>query len=315
MSASLRSALNGIGEPGANGKYPRWPGDFHWSPPLLSDAVRLLRSPLMGGWTRPNEWEFSNEDWTEECQGITSDGAHWYLCSNKCGWGLEPELRAIYKFDPSMTLLAVHPLRSFLESHFGNVQCEGVHVGDIDWYQGIIYIPVENPRGLIRLSDDFVWTSKHDIRGNDGAEPPQGGSFSWCAVNPLNGWLYSSTFDNVNRVFAYDPARDYRHVSTLWLPEMTHRVQGGCFSPNGKLFLASDSSNDIRAFSSLTGAYFGRAPIQVSGSDEEVEGICYWPMITNGHATQVHVILLDNDDTSADDIWLKHYSSPAPGDV
>ncbi|MGB5658956.1 MAG: hypothetical protein WBO54_05680 [Thermoanaerobaculia bacterium] len=311
MSKSFRGALNGIGEPGADGLYPRWPGDFHWSPPRMSEVIRLLRHPQVAAWTKPNEWEFANEDWTEECQGVTSDGTHWYLCSNKCGWGLEPERRAIYKFDASMNLIAHHRLGPFLRANFGNVVCEGVHVGDIDWYQSIIYIPVENPMGLIALSDDFGSTSKHRLLGTNGGAPPQT-HFSWCAVNPLNGLLYSSDFDNVNRVFAYEPGTNYKHVATLKLPFKTHQVQGGCFSPEGKLYLASNTSHDIRGFSSLTGAYLGSASIQVEDDDQEVEGICYWKTTTNGTPTQVHVILLENEDLSSDDIWLKHYASPVP---
>lgn len=311
---SFREALEGVGEPGGDAKWPRWAGEFHCSPSRLSQAIRMLAPSRVSQWTRPNEWEFSNEDWTEECQGVTSDGNHWYLCSNKCGWGAEPQRRAIYKFDASMNLIATFELGVFLEAHFGNLACEGVHVGDIDWRDGFIHIPVENPQGLIRLADDFSSISKHSIHGAAGPSPPQQ-SFPWCAINPITNWLYSSEFDGVSKVFAYDPAQAYRHVATLELSATTNGVQGGCFSPNGKLYLSSNASRDIRGFSSLTGAYLGSAGIQVDEGDQEVEGICHWNMKTNGTATQVHVILLDNDNANSDDMWLKHYAAPEPGTV
>lgn len=311
MVKSFRSALRGIGEPGSGRTYPSWDSDFHWAPSRLSETIRLLRNPQVPAWKKRSEKRFRNKDWTEECQGVTSDGTHWYLSSNKCGWVFEPERRAIYKFDSRMNLIADHKLGRFLESKFGNLKCEGVHIGDIDWWAGRIYIPVENPMGLIRLTDDFARTSKHGLVGHNGGRPPQS-HFPWCAVNPLNGLLYSSDFDNVDQVFAYAPGRDYKHVDTLKLSKTTHRVQGGCFSPEGKLYLASDSSHDIRGFSSLTGSYLGSASIQVEEKDQEVEGICYWKTTTSNIKAQVHVILLDNDTTSSDDIWLKHYASPVP---
>jgi hypothetical protein len=81
------------------------------------------------------------------------------------------------------------------------------------------------------------------------------------------------------------------------------------------LLLASDYTHDIRCYSVLNGKYLGSAGIQV-GSTEEVEGICVKKGVTmHGKAAQVHVILLDNDWPSADDVYFKHYAVGKPDDL
>ncbi|MCU7864074.1 MAG: hypothetical protein KZQ92_08870, partial [Candidatus Thiodiazotropha sp. (ex Lucinoma borealis)] len=80
-SLSLKAALAQIGENGPN--YPRIRGGFHSSPSSLKDILKAMQSPQVAQWQKTSESEHANHDWTEECQGVTHDGQHWYISSNK----------------------------------------------------------------------------------------------------------------------------------------------------------------------------------------------------------------------------------------
>jgi hypothetical protein len=81
--ASLRDRLGGIGELSAPGEAVKIPSDFHSIPSgSLRQIMDAMRSPRLETWFKVDETEFSNEDWTEECQGLTWIGQSWYLSSN-----------------------------------------------------------------------------------------------------------------------------------------------------------------------------------------------------------------------------------------
>lgn len=264
-----------------------------------------MATPRPDRWLKRAEGQFHNQDWTEECQGVTHDQDSWYLSSNKDG------RQGVYRL-------------SLTHQQLGFVDLTGNgsgHLGDIDHHQGRIYCAMEQPVKIIVIEATGPWTWwPVDLRGEQGQDPPQS-DCPWCAVHPWNGLLYSSDFGNdapgvsVLRAYRLDePTRQFRHVPaediTLALP--VRRVQGAAFSDNGHVVIASDHTDDIRCFSTLNGAYRGRAPIQKDASKfEEVEGITIWKDVSyDGQPTQVHVILLDNDWPDGDDIYFKHYQVP-----
>ncbi|MFP2932875.1 hypothetical protein ACLESO_48560 [Pyxidicoccus sp. 3LG] len=66
------------------------------------------------------------------------------------------------------------------------------------------------------------------------------GNFPWMARNPKNGLWYSSRF-NATELYVYaisDSSITYK--GTVQLPQTISRIQGGEFSPSGRLFLATD---------------------------------------------------------------------------
>ena len=156
----------------------------------------------------------------------------------------------------------------------------------------------------------------------------------WCAINPWNGLLYSSktgepptwdgeTFtwvdnDPVNEVYCYDPLDNnfgFRGSLTL-LGKPLHQVSGGCFSKNGHLYLVSDYTEDIHAYSAFNGAFLGscHVPYDKGGiAQEEMEGITLGHIIhADGVSTDVHVLILDNEGISRDDVYLKNFAVPDP---
>lgn len=306
MELSFRNQLGKIGEPKPDAAIPPYPSGFHCPPPSLKAALKAMNSPEVSGWQKSGEEKFVGFTWTEECQGVTNDGQFWYFSSNNTNLIFEDKQR-IYKFPENMD--------AGIEDTFsvGKYGCD--HLGGIDCYNGRIYAAMEGPSKVVIINSNFQSASEAKLNGStNNSSPPQGTSFPWCAVNPWNGYLYSSRFNNVTEVYGYDPQDNFKWVTTLQLAIPTNRVQGGCFSKNGHLLLTSDETHDIRCFSVLNGAYLGSAAIQVDASTgEEVEGITIWDVQGfGGVPSQVHVILLDNQVTENDDVFFKHYSVPTP---
>lgn len=309
---SLRASLDQIGEPGARPGI-HVPSDFFVAPSATTTLRALMRamvSPRPDQWVKRAEGQFFNKDWTEECQGVAHDDQHWYISSNKSG------KQRVYRF-------------SLAQQELAHVKLAGNgsgHLGDLDYHDGRIYCAMEQPVQIVVIeTPPFTgfWSAK--LLGAQGGPPPQN-DCPWCAIHPWNGLLYSSGFGGsapgTDVLHAYRlnlATREFRHVpeSDIHLASPVRRVQGAAFSDNGHVVIASDHTNDIRCFSTLNGAYRGRAKIQKDGgSGEEVEGITIWESVTyDGQATQVHVMLLDNDWPDSDDIYFKHYQVPVPADL
>ncbi len=310
---SLRSHLEQIGEPGAKSSFGVRRDCFVLPPSgSLRDVMRAMRSPNPAGWTKPNEGQFFNHDWTEECQGVTHDDSYWYLSSNHQG------KQRVYRFSLANAVVSDVKLA-------GN---GSGHLGDIDYHEGRIYCAMEGPVKIVIIdTPPFTGWWPARLTGEGGGAPPQE-SCPWCAINPWNGLLYSSNNgddapgENTLRAYRLDAAAArFSHVpeADIVLQERLRRIQGGVFSKNGHVLLASNHTNDIRAYSVLNGHYLGRASIQKDGSwnvKEEVEGLTIWEGISyEGVATHVHVVLLDNDAPDEDDVYFKHYRVSSSADL
>jgi hypothetical protein len=108
-------------------------------------------------------------------------------------------------------------------------------------------------------------------------------------------------------------------------PLRVSAVQGGCFGPQGELYLCSDSGDDrgVLVFDRLSGRCLGRLGIDTDlfTVGEELEGLTYWDLDDGrapGVAGQLHVLELDNDVVrfDADEIKAFHHfrrlAEPAP---
>jgi hypothetical protein len=307
---SLRESLQKIGEPKPGKELPAFPSGFHSAPQSLRAALHAMQPPLIEAWRFGTENYFENLEWTEECQGLTSDGTHWFVVTNN------NEHRAIWKFKLNFEFVVAE---LFLQAD---------HIGAPDCHVGKIFVPVESSPASVWVLDTALKTVDiFPLHGESAATPPpQGSSMPWCAVNPWNGLLYSSIFGGddpkssdfgyVTRVHAYD-TDNFLHRGDLVLQgEAIHNVQGGCFSRNGHLYLTSHSTQEVRAYSALNGAFLGSCKISYAKGGlerEEMEGmaILHW-FDAGGASTHVHVMILDNDLTNRDDVLLKHLIVPDP---
>jgi hypothetical protein len=313
---SLREHLSKISEPepGKSIQIPHGFGSFPVSG-SLGTAMEAMNSPRINEWSAKYEVEdnFNNHEWTQECQGLTTDGTSWYIVSNNNSH------RAIHRFglDWSHTGDVVYPYTDMVDGE------DKSHIGDPDCYNGKIYVPVEDTK------EARVWVLDTNLtslgRWDLGSHDSQKAKNPWLAINPWNQFLYSSIFGDpkygeqpVSRLYAYDLEKfEYHPEKDIILKDkFFHRVQGGCFSENGHVFLTSDDdTHSIHAYSSLNGHYYGSCWVPSDWSDgEELEGMAIYPLIPVGkpYTIHVHVIVLDVDIPSKDDVFIKHFTVPDP---
>ena len=310
MSAiSVRENLNRIGELRPDKPSLHIPSSLHSSPKSLRAILHSTNFPQMESWTVKCEDHQAVDWWTYDCQGITTDGKYLYAVNAN----MNEHPVAIYKFNLDYGD-AIRSARS---------PAGQAHIGPPNYYEGKIYVPVEGGTfaGVWTLDTELTTLSYKTLGGS--AKPPQGYSMPWCAINPWNGFLYNSKFgdggaDGVTEVYGYDPVENFAFKKSLRLQSMPlYKVQGGCFSSNGHLYLTSHATKCIHGYNALNGAYLGSfsVPSDWSGG-EEMEGIAIGNLTckSTSDLVMVHVLVLDNDWPHRDsDIWLKHIAVPVYG--
>jgi hypothetical protein len=308
---SLRENLSKIGEPRPCKRLIHIPSDFHSKPKptSLKAMIQSMNPPKMESWVVKCEDHQAVAWWTFECQGITTDGKYFYAVNNnwhKYGMG-------IFKFH-----LGYGDAVRYRRWPFDTKN----HIGPPSYFERKIYVPVETddaPRVWI-LNTDLDTLALATLRGTEISK--QGNKMPWCAINPWNHFLYSSRFGErkrdppVTEVHCYDPANSFEFKESLRLQgSPLFKVQGGCFSTNGHLYLTSDASKAIHGYNVLNGSYLGQFSVPSDWSGfEEMEGIAIGNLYCkdSGDLVPVHVLVLDNDLPRVDsDIWLKHIAVPA----
>lgn len=272
------------------------------------------------------------DDWTDECQGVTHDRDHWFITQKGAVWRvpLEKDLRT--------------PLRQGVDGvRRRTIPIEGYdHFGDPDFRGGTLYIPLEGTRRVL------FWTFHRvpriaafdgdDLKFRWSASLPRQQQAPWCAIDAA-GILYSSNGRVTPRVerragplFRYRLGeagltlidrfvlRDERGT-----PLVLDSLQGGAFADDHHLYISCGYYKDphpswgIHLFDMRTQRRVARST-NGSGSfdyefhaegpyDEEPEGLTYWDLDGRGApgiSGQLHAILLDND-SNGDDVYFKHY--------
>jgi len=313
---SLRDSLKKIGEPQPGKLIPNLLNGFYSAPRSLKAAMNAMNSPQMDKWVQSHEDKITGKRWTEDCQGITSDGISWFVVSNN------DEAKALYKFSINFDSHISTPPGGTgwippVGVDFNKLMPMNLHIGAPDYFEGKIYVPVE-PSSAVWVTDTNLMTLDIQPLGGSIGSAPQGQSMPWCAINPWNGYLYSSTFDNVDRIYAYDPANHFAHVEKkdiLLQGGTVNKINGGCFSQNGHLYLASNDTQYITGYSTLNGAFLGYHWVEYDKDwdvAQEIEGISITRLDypTGDPTTYVNVLVLENN-IGADDIFFKHFSVPA----
>jgi hypothetical protein len=333
MKSSLLQALSNIGEPNP---HVRVASDFSSVPGKnLKEMEATMRiTPHPHQWVQTSE-SFHDEDWCEETQGVTFGGGFFYFACNTSDKPNRIHDQVIYRYlgqgDDE-----VEPVLEFNGEY-------GSHLGAVDFFGGKLFCAMEGPVGVLVVevaSGNAARSPLGALRAMDGSikHDTQGvevyqATMSWCAVNPWNNLLYSSENGDdtpTTIVHAYNPEKNFAHepLADIRLSHAGRHIQGGCFSANGHLLLATDERdpNDsnfklIRTYSVFNGFYFGAARVLVlaEGNDQELEDVCYAPMIINGVDVQVHALLLENVGPTVtpagvvdpmDNVFFKHFSTP-----
>lgn len=268
----------------------------------------------VGAWKLLSGGVYENHDWTEECQGIATDGSYWYISSNN------DDDRALYKFTIGMQQVARHDMEQYGSEHVSGLDC----------FDGDLYVALEQPKQLLILPTSFP--HRGDLYAVQDNWTQMAGQFPWCAVNPITRDIYTSSFDQgyyegmpAYSVVYYRRAEGnkYVHAGTLSLSHAITRVQGGDITPAGKLLLVADVKprGGIYVYNVFTGEYYGAVTFPVENGSElpdELEGLTVSPpgtAVVKGSPVNVHLILLDNDYPGEDDVYFKHIRVPSLDDL
>jgi hypothetical protein len=208
------------------------------------------------------------------------------------------------------------------------------HVGDIDYFEGFIYAPLELE---VHGGPNAIGLLDRDLNEVVIVPMPDNGTIPWLAIDPLTARLYTSGF-NATELLVYDIVDPGPNLSLVqrasvplrWPPTLFSepiandvlRLQGGAFSPSGTLYLVSDINTTvasaalgppfvggIQAVVAETGvARFALASYHWPSLGDELEGLDFWdlendrqPGTPGGMRGQLHMILLQNNLPGASD--------------
>ncbi|MCP3100272.1 hypothetical protein LZ198_15485 [Myxococcus sp. K15C18031901] len=256
--------------------------------------------------------EFPSEvspGYTDNLQGVTHDAANWYMTNTT----------TLYKM-PVGRNLAQGGYASISSGIPAQLSAYN-HLGDLSYHAGRLYVPIEGSTPGVAVFDTNLTYIAH-------ATLPGAADAAWCAVNPVDGKLYTSNFnDSVIRrykivwlgstnptvplkvAFEWEASLPIRDINGT--PVSLSRLQGGEFSPKGNLYLVSDVvGRGVIGVDVRTGRIQVELPVNFTGGEEELEGITIWDLdsgIAPGISGQIHVQMIDNDFWNQDDFYFKHY--------
>jgi len=215
----------------------------------------LLSEPI-------EKFKIEKERWLPYPQGLAWDGSYWYFSTSH--WG---EFNDLYKLDRegNVILKRGNAIPSFL------IKDDYDHIGDLDYWNGKLYIPIEHKPVLdgLRINATFA---VYDSQLNFTGEWFKTSQFHapWCAIDPETGYLYSSEWNDVNVLYAYDLENGDKLVKKIHLDKGLSRVQGGDFY-QGYLYLCLDDLHkDICKIDPKNGKVVGTIPTKIP---EEMEGL------------------------------------------
>lgn len=262
----------------------------------------------------------SSVPWAKDNQGVTHDEEYWYISQRYYIWKIHKYLylhRVNNTTHPQVTKIGIPKyLRKRKYNHFG----------DITYYGGLIYVPLEGKRPNRGNHPNILLTfdAKTMQLVGEYKLPNAQKLFSWVAVNPKDKLVYTSEFSPINKggILVYKRVSGRLELVKKIMPldsrgrkpRYIKRIQGGVFDEETNLLLLScDHKNGgVVALDMDTYRVKFRKKIKyVPGFPkyEELEGITVWknsgaPRVKG----EVHVMMLDNDLNNADDIYMKHFT-------
>lgn len=274
------------------------------------------------------------------CAGATSDGVAWHMPFNDQIEALIGTQRMNIYFSMSTGLPSLVPWSTVYEFP------DDYHLGSPDYWEGKVFVPAYNNQHPHQPYGVYVCTSGSAISAGAVPAAPivsgSGAKFSWCAVNPLNGVLYSLS-DDMRKLVAFDPntrpslTRYPRSDVNLTYPE-TYATpgdqQGGVFTRGGRVLIVFGKTGYIQhmvCFSALTGRSLGHVELGRYGhtqdplsesigsivgdaqSGTEVEGVTIRKItLPDGTRGDIVVSEVDNHVFDPDRTFLHLYQIPNP---
>jgi hypothetical protein len=197
----------------------------------------------------PDSPSDASPGWTNALQGVSHDDNNWYFTQQKKIWKI-PVSHSLGDELHAETRTAPIPLAGY--DHFGDC--------DFDHETGFLYVPLEgaDPPMVAMFDKELTFVGS--------AALSQAGGAPWCAVNPVNGLVYSSGFNSGGGpilLHVYQRSASGLALSHLGTIELlgpagetlnVEKIQGGAISPRGHVYLISDvKSGGILGFDLVTG--------------------------------------------------------------
>jgi hypothetical protein len=298
---------------------------FERGPRSLRRLVAGTNDPQVSSWEFiGNALSKPGDSLAPSAQGVATDGERWFVGTNRNRIypTFSPGAIGVYAFD-GRKLAEVEPSSAVLteisrlaEDWPGEAD---LHFGPPFWTNGTLLVPVQRPDGVWVLTDSLSQQEWWP-------DPAPENLYSWLALEPGSGPLYSSVFDRPHKLAALR-WRTLERVPEAdipldrWEPFIDH-VQGGVFTPSGRVLLACNDPPLLICVSALTGHRFGS--LQLRSIAEEVEGLTIVAVPVHdvrGHRriADVHILdavtnnvpILDDDD----DFYVRGYAATRPDDL
>jgi hypothetical protein len=280
----------------------------------------------------------------EDVQGITHDDNNWFITQSDADDD-DPAERSLWKIPVTHDLASVSPndpgvLRISLDDIPALASKGYDHFGDLSYYknenydgEGYLVIPVAGgPAGILAVfrAGDLGFVGHAELSGGTDA--------GWCAIDAngnvyTSGWqvnkceIYKLRWDLVPSEVRLQPIGEFAFLDESGNSLTLTHMQGGVISESGNLLYIVTGFYDghyaqdgINVFDMQTGrrvahstdgyGHFNYA-FDPGIEGEEPEGITIWDLDDGrapGITGQLHVLLLDNNLTVGDDVYLKHYS-------
>jgi hypothetical protein len=339
---SYRDALTNIGIPKTA---PVSYLGFYSKPKSLRQAIRSMYAPTVDQWSQVSDI-FRDDSWVDEVQGVTWDGTHWIFSANANQSKPGSEDKAIYVFKSGDTLAdgnwvsrikykdIPHPISGTHESDD--------HWGQLTFFDGRVYVAHFWDGGQTPNANVVVFKDTNGLLEYEGwieLERPTSPTdhrterAEFQAINPWDGKFYTCFGGgDIYEFFIHErvgpQAGKWTHRA-ITLEQPVKFVQGACFSPNGHLYISTNTKlvgdpkyQTIWYYAALNGHRFGVIPVlaeeaedDVPGKDtlgQELEGICCASVNASGHAAQLHTVLLENELAALDDMFFKSFACTKP---
>jgi hypothetical protein len=306
---SLRQALKDIGVHEWVSFHVR--ADFgRRTPHSLLTAMAGMTDPHVSSWSYLGiALARENTDTSDNVQGVTTDGALWYVVANADD-GLAPVI-GVYD-NAHQTVKKLRPA-SAIESTLIAAGDGTPHFGAPCFRNGHLHVPIQSPHALWRLAPGggnqtlVLLTADNQVSG----------AMPWCDIHPVTDLLYTSKYDIESNesptLFAYK-WQDMTRVPTADIvlqkgSMYLDRVQGGVFTDRGRVLLSRTEPNRVHCYSALNGHYFGARDLTEIDSEGEGITVRAW----NFGASQASVHVLEQDiDPDPSDFYLHSYGVPDP---
>ncbi|MBW2703639.1 MAG: hypothetical protein JRF33_22715 [Deltaproteobacteria bacterium] len=215
----------------------------------------------------PKNWQGG---YTNEIQGVAHDASNWFFSKNDpprlLKVPVQHDLKShFYNEDPDAGIFVINLSETPLSDEGYN------HFGDIDYHDGHVLVPVykQGDESVPTVVAVFASPQGRDFEYIGSAELTEQRSAGWLAVNPVDGYLYSSDSElstsaplrrysieidsENNQVFTeYVGSTLIQSGETVFLPggysqvngqtifvEWLDHMQGGAFSKRGHLYLVN----------------------------------------------------------------------------